>query len=229
MAKTKKVNGRTYSLKTKPSITSGKSTLIGSQSITQKLESQLNLNQSYASLVIGLVILLIVGFLVFNHLKSQSSNIGVAEQTSQKTQTVNNSTSSSSKNSANTSSDKYTVKDGDTLFQIAQKYYQDGYKYPLIASANKINNPDLISTGQSLTIPKLTTNNTPLGTGGSTDQTIWGEKISGNTYTVEKGDWLSKIAGRAYGDIYAYTKIAKANNITDPNTLEVGTVLKIPR
>jgi nucleoid-associated protein YgaU len=40
---------------------------------------------------------------------------------------------------------------------------------------------------------------------------------------------LSKIAGRAYGDVYQFDKIAKANNITDPNNIEVGTVLKIPR
>ncbi len=227
MARTKKTNNRTYSLKTKVATNSGKESLLNSDSVLQKLESQLNLNQSYVSLIIGLVIVLIVGILVFNHLKNQSANLGTAEHTIQQATASNNQKPSTT--SSTEAGGKYTVKEGDTLFLIAQKFYQNGYDYPLIASANKISDPDVISTGQNLNIPKLTTNTTPLGTGGSTDQTIWGEKITGDTYTVQKGDWLSKIAGRAYGDIYAYTKIAKANKITDPNNLEVGMVLKIPR
>ena len=63
--------------------------------------------------------------------------------------------------------------------------------------------------------------------GGNT--TIWGPRIEGNTYTVVQDDWLSKIAGRAYGDIYAYTKIAEANNISNPDLIQPGQVLKIPR
>jgi len=53
--------------------------------------------------------------------------------------------------------------------------------------------------------------------------------ITGDTYTVIEGDWLSTIAGRAYGDIYAFDKIAQANNIRNPDILEPGMVLKIPR
>jgi nucleoid-associated protein YgaU len=60
-------------------------------------------------------------------------------------------------------------------------------------------------------------------------QTTWGGPISGDSYTVVKGDWLSTIAARAYGDVMLYNKIAQANNISNPNIIEVGTVLKIPR
>jgi nucleoid-associated protein YgaU len=50
------------------------------------------------------------------------------------------------------------------------------------------------------------------------------------TYTVKKGDSLSKIAKRMYGDENAWHKIFDANKdkIKDANKLKVGTVLTIP-
>jgi len=49
------------------------------------------------------------------------------------------------------------------------------------------------------------------------------------TYVVKEGDDLSKIALNAYGDIYAWEKIADANNISNPDILQVGKILIIPR
>ena len=50
---------------------------------------------------------------------------------------------------------KYTVKRGDTLWNIAKKYYGNGAKYPTIVNANKktIKNPNVIQVGWVLTIP----------------------------------------------------------------------------
>lgn len=50
----------------------------------------------------------------------------------------------------------YTVKKGDSLWNIAKSIYGGGSKYTLIAEANKgkITNPSLIYPGQVLTIPK---------------------------------------------------------------------------
>lgn len=47
----------------------------------------------------------------------------------------------------------YTVVRGDTLWAIAQKFYGNGSRYPEIAKANNISNPDLIHAGQKLLIP----------------------------------------------------------------------------
>ena len=50
----------------------------------------------------------------------------------------------------------YTVKSGDSLYNIAKKYYGDGSKYTKIYEANKKiigSNPNLIKAGQVLTIP----------------------------------------------------------------------------
>jgi hypothetical protein len=47
----------------------------------------------------------------------------------------------------------YTVVSGDTLWAIAERFYGDGNKYPQIAQASGIANPDLIHPGQVVTIP----------------------------------------------------------------------------
>ncbi|HMZ14907.1 MAG TPA: LysM peptidoglycan-binding domain-containing protein [Mycobacterium sp.] len=47
----------------------------------------------------------------------------------------------------------YTVVSGDTLFAIAERFYGDGNRYPEIAAASGIANPDLINVGQVITIP----------------------------------------------------------------------------
>ena len=53
---------------------------------------------------------------------------------------------------------------------------------------------------------------------------------AGKTYTVVKGDSLSKIAKREYGDAHKWHKIFEANRdvIDDPDMIEVGQDLIIP-
>lgn len=205
-------------------------TSVKSGKYLEKIETEIQSNQSKVSLLLGALIILVIGILIFNYFNKAKSSLGPAQQTEQ--QDV----------SKNSLPGKYTVKEDDTLFTIAEKYYSDGYQYQEIAKANNLTDPDQIETGQVLQIPKLEIQQgqaTPqpsgspqpeeaLGTGGS-NTTIWGPRIEGNTYTVEEGDWLSKIAGRAYGDIMAFDRIAKANNIQNPDLIEPGTVLTIPR
>lgn len=198
----------------------------------EKLESEIESNQSKVSLVLGALIVLVIGILVFNYFNKNKANLGPAQQVQQTEQ---------QDVSVDQLPGKYTVKTDDTLFTLAQKYYNDGYKYTEIAKANNLTNVDQIQAGQVLEIPKLETqvaqassqpSSSPteeiLGTGGG-DTTIWGTKIEGNTYTVAEGDWLSTIAGRAYGDVMAFDRIAKANNIPDPNLIQPGITLTIPR
>jgi nucleoid-associated protein YgaU len=51
------------------------------------------------------------------------------------------------------------------------------------------------------------------------------------TYTVKAGDTLSKIAKEKLGDANAYTQIFNANRdqLSDPNAIKPGQVLKIPQ
>lgn len=221
-----------------------------SEGYFEKLEKGVENNQSKVSLVLGALIVLVIGVLVFNYFNRNKATLGPSQQT--ENQTAENQDVSPDKLPG-----KYTVKEGDTLFTIAEKYYKDGFRYTDIAKANNLTNVDQISTGQVLEIPKLeteiaqasaepsaspspeatdsaelseTTEDQAGGTGtGGGNSTIWGPRIEGNTYTVVEGDWLSTIAGRAYGDILAYSKLAQANNIPNPDHIEPGMVLTIPR
>jgi nucleoid-associated protein YgaU len=60
----------------------------------------------------------------------------------------------------------------------------------------------------------------PVGTAGT----------GSRTYTVKSGDTLSKIAKDHLGDAHAYMKIFDANKdqLTDPDKIKPGQVLKIP-
>lgn len=51
------------------------------------------------------------------------------------------------------------------------------------------------------------------------------------TYTVKSGDTLSGIAKALLGDAKAYPKIFEANRdqLSDPNKIQPGQILKIPR
>jgi LysM domain len=50
---------------------------------------------------------------------------------------------------------KYKVAPDDTLSEIAQRFYGDGSLFTLIASANGIDDPNVIHVGQVLSIPDL--------------------------------------------------------------------------
>lgn len=235
-----------------------------SENFIDKIQNDLEKNQSYLNLILGALIVIVLGVLIFNYFNKPSDN-GEVTQTAE--QTTDEKGDVTKANLPGT----YTVKEGDTLFLIAQKYYDDGNLYTEISKENNLTN-DSIEVGQKLIVPKLSASasaspegsasaspeatiepsaspkasSTPeakasitpnakpseapaWGKGGATNQTTWGETITGSSYTVNKGDWLSTIAGRAYGDIMQYQKIAKANNISNPDVIEVGMVLKIPR
>ncbi len=50
-------------------------------------------------------------------------------------------------------SQTYTVQPGDNLSKISKRYYGDANKYPVIAQANNLADPDKIKVGQELVIP----------------------------------------------------------------------------
>ena len=102
----------------------------------------------------------------------------------------------------NSTTQRYTVKSGDTLSTIAEDY---GTTADAIAKLNNIKNPDLISVGQVLNIR------------GNSKETV-------TTYTIKSGDTLSEIAKKHGTTVNA---IASANGISNPNLISVGQTLKI--
>ena len=56
------------------------------------------------------------------------------------------------------------------------------------------------------------------------------EQAEPQTYTVQTGDTLGKIAQKLYGDGARWTEIYEANKkqIADPNVIQIGQELRIP-
>ena len=102
----------------------------------------------------------------------------------------------------------YIVQNGDTLSSIAQKF---DTTVQSIVSINNISNPNLIYTGEILKI------RTSINTGSR------GENFS-SLYTVQKGDTLSSIAKKFGVD---YKELIEKNNMTNPNLIYVGEVIRI--
>ena len=167
--------------------------------------SRLNLQESYVSLALGAVVVIVIAAVLFLIL---SGGKGKVTLTGLKT-AIEEQLKKSAKEEPK-KVEVYEVKEGDTLFLITQKKYGDGFKYPQIASLNKIANPDLIEVGMKLNLPeKLETS-----------------KLK--TYTVAEGDSLWSIAVESYGDGFRWTEIASHNNLVDPDYLWVGTKLNLP-
>jgi S-formylglutathione hydrolase FrmB/LysM repeat protein len=98
----------------------------------------------------------------------------------------------------------HTVVAGDTLWQLALRFYGDAELYRLIATASGIANAGAIDVGQRLILPDFT------------------------RYTVAAGDTLSALALRFYGDAELYPLIASASGVADPGDIDVGQQLIIP-
>ena len=109
----------------------------------------------------------------------------------------------------------YTVKAGDTLYSLANRY---GTTVDAIKSLNNLSS-NTLSIGQVLRIPSNnSSNDTENNTGGNTGST------NTITYTVKAGDTLWNIANR-YGT--TVDAIKSLNNLSS-NTLSIGQVLRIP-
>lgn len=138
----------------------------------------------------------------------------VRQQTSSQTNTNNTNTSSNTTNTSSSATGTYTVQSGDTLSGIANKF---GTNYESLANLNNISNPNRIYVGQVL---KLSANS---NTASSAHQATTNATPAGS-YSVKAGDSLSAIVAR-YG--MSYETLARLNNISNPNRIYVGQVLKL--
>lgn len=133
-------------------------------------------------------------------------------------------------------STSYTVKPGDTLWIIAQHFYNDGTKWKLIQDANKIADPSKIKAGMVLVIPApVEPQSRPGGTtysGVEPEPTVTAPStIGGKYHKVVKGDNLWKLARKYYNDSTKTTVIFEANRdklATSETSLQPGWKLLIP-
>lgn len=159
-------------------------------------------------MVLGGIVIVIVASFVVNYFKDKKSEVLPALSTEKGF------------------SETYTVEKGDTLWAISEIAYGSGYNWTDIKTANNLKS-DKIDVGQKLTLPEVATKEPTATTKIVTSSDV--NQISGDSYTVEKGDTLWNISVRAYGDGYQWVNVAKANDLTHPNVIHVGNVLTLPR
>lgn len=192
--------------------------------------------ESYTSLLMGVVVVIIAVLFVVSafkqtHHTQQTSSIATSAVPTAVAQkpTSNSFPTQTPFEGKNT----YTVKAGDDLWHIAEKYYKSGYNWVDIARANNLANPGTIHTGNVLVIPRVTPEVetvSPTPTVPQTAQKVQqGNVTIGNSYTVKAGDDLWSIAVRAYNNGYKWVDIAKANHLSNPGLIYSGNVLTIPR
>ncbi|MFT8608315.1 LysM peptidoglycan-binding domain-containing protein, partial [Liquorilactobacillus nagelii] len=128
------------------------------------------------------------------------------------TSTSSNKTSSSSTTAA---SGTYTVKSGDTLYGIAAN---NNTSVSSLVSLNSITDPDNIYVGQVLKLSSSSSSSKVTTTTSSSST-----KTSGS-YTIKSGDTLYQIA---IANGLSVSQLASLNNISDPNEVYVGQVLKL--
>lgn len=172
----------------------------------------LRLHESTISMVLGAIVIVVVGILVINYFK------GLETGSTQPTTSISN--------KEETEQTIHTVQKGETLWEIAENYYDSGYNWVDIASENNLTNPGQIEVGQELVIPNVEPKQPTIAPVAKTDQL---EPITGASYTVTRGDNLWNIAVRAYGDGYRWVDIARENKLANPDLIHAGNVLVLPR
>ncbi|MDD3679496.1 MAG: LysM peptidoglycan-binding domain-containing protein [Candidatus Shapirobacteria bacterium] len=118
----------------------------------------------------------------------------------------------------------HRVNQGENLWRIAEEYYGSGYNWVDIAWENRLANADFLLVDQELIIPDVAIRQPE-------EDLVTGSEPRVNTYTVQEGDSLWKIAIAVYGDGYQWTKIYQNNEAeigTNPNLINQGTVLLMP-
>lgn len=110
----------------------------------------------------------------------------------------------------------YVVSPGDTLTSIAARY---GISTSALAQANGISNPNRIYVGQRLVIPNASDSSSPPAVPNPPSQAP-----ATDTYIVQAGDTLSKIAAR-YGT--TVQNLMALNGLSNANLIWVGQRLKV--
>ena len=175
------------------------------------------LNESSISMILGAIVVIIVGVLVFNYFKGLET--GTTLPSSKQIEEMGPTVTRDGKTF-------HVVQSNDSLWKIAERYYDSGYNWVDIAAANELDNPGLIEMGQELYVPDVEPKQPTVAVIGISENV---PAISGTTYTVVKGDNLWNIAVGAYGDGYKWQDIAKENNLVNPNIIHSGNVFTLPQ
>lgn len=123
--------------------------------ITEKLRWE----ESYTSLILGIIVVFLAGFLVLSYFRARNAfwphnPTQQVNQRAEKTTPTQSATVSATIVGEKITGNTYTVKVGDQLWEIALRAYGDEFRWPDIAQANNLGSPDDITEGMTLKIPR---------------------------------------------------------------------------
>jgi nucleoid-associated protein YgaU len=170
----------------------------------------LKLNEGNLGMALGVVVMVLAGFLLLNYFRSINRPSGQTSSTSTElpASTTPSTDSTQGKLIQPKPGGEYVVQRGDSLWKISMKTYGTGYLWNKIYDANRDtvgSNPSLLVAGTRLNLPDT--------------QPI--------EYTVHSGDNLWNISQTYCGSGSSWQGIATANNLANPRVIQPGLVLKI--
>lgn len=169
----------------------------------KKFLKNLKLNEDNVSMGLGVVVVLIIGVLLINYFRSVNKPASKGETSSTKTEIQ---VTLEAKIAAE--GGEYEIAVGDSLWNIADKAYSNGYRWTKIYEANKQvigSNPSLLNAGTKITLPKMAV----------------------KEYTVVAGDNLWDVAVAQCQNGYVWPMIAADNKLANPRLIVPGQVLKV--
>lgn len=206
-----------------PLVTTKEEVVSTPKSINRSVLSRIQWSESYTSLLMGVVVIIVAVLFVVSFLRQTRHIQDTTSISTAITPTITQQLPSQLQSSGQK---MYTVVAGDSLWTIAERFYQSGYNWVDIAKANNLSDPSTIHSGNNLIIPSVTPQPTTIAV---KPQPVSEKSITGNTYTIQHGDTLWDISVRAYADGYKWSEIARVNNLSNPNLIFSGNVITIPR
>ncbi len=204
-------------------IKSKKKTVTSQITSTQKSSGIINyirFSESYTSLILGIVVVIIASFLFISFINNKKNT------TPPPPPEISSTKIEPEIKTVAKAGSSYLVREGDSLWSIAQEVYNDGYKWTEIAKANNLSHPDEIQTRMTLKLPEIKESAQKEVT--ITPAATAGKGTVGTTYTVLHGDTLWSIAQKKYGNPYRWVDIAKANNLVNPDVIHSENILQLP-
>lgn len=137
----------------------------------------------------------------------------------------------------------HTIRRGDNLFDLAERYLGDGTKYPRIVDANPGLHPQRLQLGMKIRIPdsaspsmsredrlRQLARETESDPRKPKTQPAKKKSSETETYTVRKGDTLTRIAKRLLKDSNQWQTLYAMNRdqLSKPEALREGQKIRVP-
>ncbi|MCD8484715.1 LysM peptidoglycan-binding domain-containing protein [Candidatus Woesebacteria bacterium] len=124
-------------------------------------------SESVISMILGAMVVVVIGALAFSYIRNWRQNRQAAEETPTEEQQQNVVEVTELPTEVMTETDetgrevptnlpaRYTVREGDSTWAIAEAFYGSGFNYVDIETENSLNPDQELTPGMQLTIPKV--------------------------------------------------------------------------